>query len=293
LQSKIKYTSSYERISPTAWMTAHHRTYTDIPYAHDIFDIVEELRLAQGETVMADEFKNPEIAPQIEASHKLVNKLLLDSGISQVFEIAAGLSPRGLQVTSDPIFTYIEIDLHKIAAQKRNIVARITSKQPGGLNQNLRIETGNALNLASLKKATTTLDHSKPIAIINEGLLRYLAMEEKVIVAGNVRELLKQFGGLWITPDISLKTLVHAENILTKGGMDRMHAATGVNIEHNCFDSIGHAKDFFEKLGFSIEIHSLMEVCDELVSPNRLGQSREQVKNLIDKGAVFVMRLAA
>lgn len=52
------------------------------------------------------------------------------------------------------------------------------------------------------------------------------------------------------------------------------------NIENNenSFETEEEARNFFEKLGFSIESHSFMEVFDNLSSPKKLGLSESQVK---------------
>jgi len=47
---------------------------------------------------------------------------------------------------------------------------------------------------------------------------------------------------------------------------------------------------FFENLGFSIERHSFMEVCDDLVSPKILNLPDEQVKAVLEDAVVYVMR---
>lgn len=47
-------------------------------------------------------------------------------------------------------------------------------------------------------------DEDREIAIINEGLLRYLTFEEKKIVATNVYNMLK-YNGVWITCDVTPK----------------------------------------------------------------------------------------
>ena len=54
------------------------------------------------------------------------------------------------------------------------------------------------------------------------------------------------------------------------------------------FDNVDAAHKFFEDLAFTIERHRLTEVIGELVSPNRLGQSRQEVEALIGEAYVFV-----
>lgn len=272
-----------ENISSTAWTIAHRRTFTDIPYSKSIFDEIERLRHLQG-TEIAEELKSPEIAPQIEARYKLVSRLLAQNHIEQVLELAAGFSPRGLELTDDNSVSYVEIDLPDIAAQKREIVNTFRSRE------NLHLEEGNALDVATLQIATRYFDRSKPVGIIHEGLLRYLAFDQKAIVAKNIHALFGEFGGVWITPDITLKAVLKAENAVIQHQTAKVGQLIGVNIDQNSFENVDQAQKFFEALGFSVERHKFTEVIDELSSPSVLGQTRQEVEVLIGDAYVFVMR---
>ena len=64
---------------------------------------------------------------------------------------------------------------------------------------------------------------------------------------------------------------------------------TGIDVAKNYFENEDAARAFFEDLGFRIERHSFMEIADELVSPQRLHLSREQVEKEIGGLAVLVM----
>ena len=52
----------------------------------------------------------------------------------------------------------------------------------------------------------TRFFNEEPIAVVNEGLLQYLDSQEKTVLGRNVHQLLKRFGGIWITPDISKRS---------------------------------------------------------------------------------------
>jgi O-methyltransferase involved in polyketide biosynthesis len=282
--------SLHEIAGPTALMVAHRRTFTDIPYSQAIFTELEKLRQSQGVKFIPAELMTSKIAPQIEARYKLINRYIQESGVKQIFEIAAGFSPRGLNMTDNPDIEYVESDLLGMSSQKKVIVETLISKSIINNKPNLHLETANALDLGSLQTASSHLDPTKPIAIVNEGLLRYLNFDEKTKAAKNIHCLLEKFGGLWITPDITLKRAVVAENITTNGQIDKVHKLNKINIDFNCFESVNDAQRFFENLGFTVERHSFMEAIDELASPQRLGQSKGEVEALFKDPVVFVMR---
>ena len=100
-----------------------------------------------------------------------------------------------------------------------------------------------------------------------------------------------QFGGVWITPDITLANIIKTENSVTKNQTDKIHALIGTNVEKNSFESVEKAQEFFVNLGFTVERHSFMEVIDELVSPKKLGQTQQEVETLLKDPYVFVMKI--
>jgi O-methyltransferase involved in polyketide biosynthesis len=120
-------------------------------------------------------------APYIESvlmtRHRLIDLKLseaIESGrITQVVEIAAGLSPRGWQFSqryADRL-TYIEADLPGMTLRKREALARI-----GPLAPNHRVVDLDALaddGPESLAALVATLDATQGVAIVTEGLLNY------------------------------------------------------------------------------------------------------------------------
>lgn len=110
--------------------------------------------------------------------HKGIDALLarhIESGrVTQVIELAAGLSPRGWRFTQrygDRI-TYIETDLPQMAELKRKLLAEAGLAAP-----NHRVVAVNALlnsGPMSLHELAESLDPKAGLAIVTEGLLSYL-----------------------------------------------------------------------------------------------------------------------
>lgn len=279
---------TYDAISPTAWTVAYCRTFSDIPYSKEIYDELEKNRIKSNAPDLPDEYKFLDMAPLFEARHKLINKLVLEQGYSQILDIAAGLTLRGLEMTRNEDIEYVEVDLPEIIKQKRSIVRAILKKEKITSRKNLHLEIGNALSIKDLKKAAKLFDKDKPIIIITEGLLRYLDFPEKTIVANNVKALLKTFGGVWITPDIIYKRNLSPAFVANN---ERVSKLTGINIEANKFSSIDAAQTFFKDLGFKIQFYGFLEVLSDLVSPARLKMSQKDVKEIIGPRIIFVMKL--
>jgi O-methyltransferase involved in polyketide biosynthesis len=113
------------------------------------------------------------------ARHRSIDALLeraIESGeVSQVVEVAAGLSPRGWRFTRryGDRLVYVEADLPEMAGRKRAALERI-----GSLSDRHRIMEVDALRdddaPGSLAAVAAELDPHEGLAILTEGLLGYL-----------------------------------------------------------------------------------------------------------------------
>jgi O-methyltransferase involved in polyketide biosynthesis len=107
----------------------------------------------------------------------LLERAIEERGITQVLEVACGLSPRGWRFTErygDRI-TYVESDLPEMAARKRAALERM-----GSLSDHHRVVELDALKDTgpqSLTDVTGGLDPGRGLAIVTEGLLGYLPSE--------------------------------------------------------------------------------------------------------------------
>lgn len=282
--------SDFEKVIPTAWLVAYRRTFSDIPFSKEIFEKIETIRQREGQQEIPADLKKPELAPQFEARHKLIDKLIFQVGADQILELAAGFSSRGLLMSKGNNFNYVEVDLPSVILEKEQIIKEIAKEHNLEVPNNLHFEPANVLDFEKLEKATGHFNKTKPLTIINEGLLRYLTFKEKAVVANNIRKLLEEYGGVWITSDVSLRKIFSNQNKLMAGYVNKISELTGKDIENNRFEKEEDAKKFFEDLGFTIERYAFAEVFDELVSPATLGLSKAQVSDTLEDAVVFVMK---
>jgi O-methyltransferase involved in polyketide biosynthesis len=111
------------------------------------------------------------------ARHRIIDSILGDlirGGISQVVEVACGMSPRGWRFTEQfgDRLTYVEADLPDMARRKRDALGRMESLTDRHLVVSMDVlqEGGQG----SLEALVETLDPAAGLAIISEGLLTYL-----------------------------------------------------------------------------------------------------------------------
>jgi O-methyltransferase involved in polyketide biosynthesis len=109
--------------------------------------------------------------------HLIIDSILDDlirGGVSQVVEVACGMSPRGWRFAEKfgERLTYVEADLPGMAQRKREALARMES-----LTDHHRVAGLDALQEGgpgSLEALAETLDPAEGLVIVTEGLLTYL-----------------------------------------------------------------------------------------------------------------------
>lgn len=272
----MKY-ESFESTVPTAILTAYPRIFTDIPYSNEIYQELEK------RMIITDDLKNQLLAVELEARYKLMDKILLNLGVKQIVEIAAGYSQRGL-IFSKIGINYIEFDLKEVIELKKEILSSI-AKIPSNLN----FVYGNALNIKDLKKCEKYINKKEPIAFINEGLLRYFTFEEKRQIGLNIIYFLKEYGGAWITCDVTPKRFLISQNATNPILNPNMSKITSRNSINDRFEDENHIKTFYGEIGLDVEIHYFSEVKDELSSPNKLNLT--DIDERLNSALVAIFRL--
>lgn len=135
------------------------------------------------------------------ARHRVIDHLLKQAiaagEVGQIVELAAGLSPRGLRMRRRyPQIPYLECDLEEMSNTKRKLISH-------RLDDGHRVQVVNALaseGPESLDALVESLDPSKGVALITEGLLPYFDKERGLIILRNIQRFLQRFsGGLYLS----------------------------------------------------------------------------------------------
>lgn len=283
--------TSFDAVVPTGWLTAYGRSFSDIPYARELFDELEHVKIATHSAVTLDGIKDSKLAAKFEARYKLIDRIAQGLGSTQILELASGLSTRGMAMAENPAVQYVEVDLPLMMSDKRKICTRLQQRGIIPIRPNLYLENGNAINFSDVERATRHFTTSKPVIVITEGLLRYLTFAEQQAHAKIVAKVLKKFGGTWITPDISLVHTTHGEAGVTAARRKKIAQLTGKNVSENRFLNMKHAVKFFEDMGFKVQRHNFLEVAGQLVSPGKLGLTPEYVTQTLSGAVAFEMQL--
>jgi len=189
--------SGDEAISPTAHYTGHVWVRAGISHP--------ELATAQGKALyelmapanaLSRAMGGPTLESYLLARHRAIDALLTtaieEGAVTQVLEIAAGLSPRGWRFVSryGAGLTYVEADLPGMAGRKRRALDRMGSLGPGH-----RVAELDALRPGSFDDVAGELDPEGGLAVITEGLLGYLSTPDVLGLWARIASAVKNFDG--------------------------------------------------------------------------------------------------
>lgn len=247
-----------DRVSPTAYATGY------LWYRHGLSTEAlitpEGKRLDRGFrllTRLTQLLSGVSLDAMMLARHKGIDALLtraIDDGrVTQVIEIAAGLSARGWRFRKkygDRI-TYIETDLPAMAATKRKLLgdAGLLSERHRVIELDALADTGSR----SLAAVARTLDPEQGVAIITEGLMNYLDPEAADGVWRRVAKVLRRFpAGLYLS-DVYLTHENRNAAMLAFGKILQIFVRGRMHVH---FETPAQARERMQRAGFKLaEIH--------------------------------------
>ena len=186
--------SAGARIGPTAHYTGY--VWARNGLSHQELETIEGRILfdaLQPAMIASRLAGGPTLEAYLLARHRAIDALLdsaIESGdVSQVIEVACGLSPRGWRFARryGEEIVYVEADLPDMAARKKLALERM-----GSLSEHHRVREVDALRDDDLAAIADELDRDRGLAIITEGLLGYLPTEA---VDGIWRRFARTLGG--------------------------------------------------------------------------------------------------
>ncbi|MDE1762391.1 MAG: hypothetical protein KGH78_04350 [Candidatus Micrarchaeota archaeon] len=269
------------KVSSTAIPLAYLRSLSDLPFSKELSEIIG------AKEVFMRHFENggieiPLRAASLEARSKSIDNIILKEGTKMLLELACGISPRGLSLSSDSALTIVQTDLKPIVNEMERIARKIL-RDKKMRRENLQFRTANALNYESVGDATRPLEHQR-VSVITEGLLNHLTLGEKRTVAQNIHSIMDGYGGIWVCSDIYTKRNMRrmlGTGALTHADMNRMSQMTGRTMYDNAFDSEAHLRKTMEDIGFRVQKVDTIESAGDLSTLGLLKMSRRDAIGLV------------
>ena len=171
----------------------------------DARDLVERLNLTRkdtqdSKTVKADEddlFVNSVI---MDVRYFTIGKLAMESGFT-VVDLPCGFTPRALEFAKSGR-KYVGMDLPATINEVEPAIMSLLGEERKKL---VSFEGVDATNYQSLKSAFDKIDGE--VCITTEGLLMYLTDSEMDAMCENIKKILAEHGGYWITLDPEISPL--------------------------------------------------------------------------------------
>ncbi|SRR5579883_58436 len=270
----------FRRISVTALIPAFARgEHTTIPWAREMLELLRQ----RGATLPEGPWRDyGAFASIFDARFRAVSRVVEEKAATQVLELAAGLSPRGAELARRGV-VYVEADLAESISLKREVVTALL----GSIPQNLHLCAASVVDRGELLACCVPFAAGQPVAVTTEGLLRYLTFEEKALVASNVLEILRRYGGWWITPDVHLRGFAQRQ---TPAHREAELKTVGRSLEANYFEDLDHARQFFERCGFAVDSRPLLEgIQDQIVAR----PTTEEQAAMLNDSRLFILTPAS
>jgi O-methyltransferase involved in polyketide biosynthesis len=242
-----------EAISPTAHYTGH--VWTRNALSHEALATLEGRALfaaLEPAMVLNRALGGATVENVLLARHRALDSLLEraieEDGVSQVIEVACGMSPRGWRFAEryGDSLVYVEADLPEMARRKRRALERI-----GPLDGAHRVVELDALasdGPASIAEVAAPLDRGRGLAIVTEGLLGYLPLPQVLDVWRRLADLLGEFAANRYLSDLQ----VEADGGGAKVRAFRVLLSTFVRGRvYQHFADAGEAESALREAGFS------------------------------------------
>ena len=132
----------------------------------------------------------------LELRYRSMNAFIQATGAKTVVDLPCGYTPRALEdFIADK--RYIACDLPAVAEEMGPLVDKMLAER--GQKRDVAYHGVDGTNYASLRAALEGAQG--PLCITTEGLLMYLTQPELAALKDNIRRILEEFGGVWITQD--------------------------------------------------------------------------------------------
>lgn len=283
--NKVSAEEVYEAppVSYTAPISLYWLYQSGVPEAAEY---LEKIADDVNATEYAEYFKLKDLenvnAAYAEIRYSSSNDFIKRNGYKNILDIACGVSPHGILAARNGL-NYVGVELPAT-------VKIIEGYAPLFLKDNekkfVSYAAADVTDTEEMKNAASKLNGK--ICIIEEGLAMYLSREQQKALLQNVREILKEHGGAYITLDFVVKdffTDIGKELYDKKKAEELYKKSAGiyeekgeVSFEDTLFDNQKDAIEFIKAQGLNVEIVPLFLNVPELNVYKEL--DKKQIKNL-------------
>jgi len=181
----------FDLVSPTAEIVGYLRSFdASLAFAKRL-SRVEHAQALLRDLDISDESVLAMLSLLFRARYHCINNAIGQLAVSQVLEIASGISLRGLHWSREhPGTVYIESDLPALMREKAKVLRNAIMEDSVGHRGVLHCCGLDALDLGSLRHALESTDPNADLVIVTEGLLLYFTLDELRLFLRNMHTIL-------------------------------------------------------------------------------------------------------
>lgn len=158
--------------------------------------------------------------------------------------------------------------------------------------KNFHFVAGNVLNMNDIQKCLKHFDLSKPIAVINQELIRYLEFDEKRVLTNIIYNTIKPNKGIWLTCDFTPISFIKSQDNNLSDCNNYNRNLSKVTYRNNAswrFKNKDYAEQFVKPIGLKMEWHEFTESLSMLSSIRVLKQTENKVGSYLKDAYVSVL----
>ncbi len=226
----------------------------------------------------------------LEGRYLSTNDAIRKFGDCSILELAAGLSPRGLEYGKGD-FQYVETDGPHVIGLKERVVRDIRKAKGEEMGRNHRFEILDAREKTHFERVGQLfqeMGNTKPIVIVNEGLFGYYPIPVRAGMRDNIKFFLETYSpnGAWITSDFSMPI---KENPIIQWIKNVIKRRTKGDFTY--FKDSQAVSNFLDEGGLRGEQLPNEHLIDKLTCTETLGISRGLLKEVAKSYRAYITRL--
>ncbi len=236
-------------------------------------------------------------AVALEARYEISNEMIRRENKPNLIDLPCGYTPRAFSMAKEGKH-YIGFDLPVVSDEIGAIVKELL---PAELSPLVEYHGVDATNYDSMR---SKLDHVKgEVCIATDGLLGYFNESELSYMCANVKRILHEFGGSWITGDMTNEVIFGATfgtllksnpEVLQAFSMNTASQMADVTMKQNSLFSGGTQKavEYLQDMGFHVEKISYADLMPSLISMTNESEGEKELREAYRSIEMWKMTLS-
>lgn len=281
-------------VSYTAPITLYWLAKAGVPEAVEYVQYIDAEKILKPKSIT--QYERVERVNKIyqEIRYSSLNDFIAVENYTNVMDLGCGVSPRCLNMARQGI-NYVGTDLPDVV-EVLNFYAPNFVKDD--MRKYVRFEVADATDHSEMMNAAKSFNGK--ICIVEDGLLMYLPRDKQKAMLKNIRDILKEHGGVFVTSDfvageifMGINKTIYGEEDATIVGKETQKVyedLSKVFFSDTIFKSTEEAVKFIEEAGLKVEMRPLFSGKQDIMSIRDLNnRDIENINALMKQRFLWVM----